>query len=147
MACQLKKHYRTAERHVLRSLRESVVRPASLLLTGIFLLANLVFAYAEVHGNDQPPQSSSSSFCSLDSHYDLNSATVEGREFNGGREKVESFSHSKILFENSHRHGEETPFLASVDYRLILVNTVLRSSALCNAPFSPRPPPFFSTQG
>lgn len=147
MPCKLKNRYSQGEHCFLRSLRAGLARPSSLLLIGVFLLANLLFAYAETHGNGTPPQAVGTSFCHLDSQYDLNSATVEGREFRCGREGAETFSPIKLEFVSSELKRDATLLPGGDDANRSIVSSSLYLTLFCNTPFSPRPPPFFSLQG
>lgn len=147
MPCQLKNRYSRGEHCVLRWLRVGLARPSSLLLIGVFLLANLLFAYAEIHGNSTHPQTAGTSFCHLGSQYDLNSATVEGREFRSGREGAGTCSPIKLEFVSSGLKRDVTLLSGGDDANLSIVSTSLYLTLFCNTPFSPRPPPFFSLQG
>ena len=134
MPCQLKNRYSLGEHCALQSLRTSLARPASLLLIGVFLLANLLFVYAEVHGIGTQQQGTGSSFCHLDSQCDLNSATVEGREFRSGREGAETFSSIKLQIVNSEYKRDVTLSSEGGDANRSVVSTSLYLTLFCNAP-------------
>lgn len=141
MAGKLKKRYFGGGVGVFRALREGVSRPLSFVLLSLFLLTHAVAVYAEVRVEHWPESSSKTAEVSFDGRCDLQAEAANWRELRSSREGAEHRLNNKLEVRTLHH---EFTLDSSRDFptlQFFSSTPLLCSSSLCEAPFSPRPPP------
>jgi hypothetical protein len=146
MFCNLKNRYWSDGLRLSRPLRERLVRPLALFLTVLFLLSPPMFACAEMHMHQWSGQPSDTSFSSPEGHGDLNAERVENREVNSRREGAERFSTPKLEVRHTSHDIVVCSCTKVYTQSSSSIYALLYGNSLCDAPFSPRPPPVSSIQ-
>lgn len=138
---KLKSRYSQEGVKVYRPLCESVAKSLSIFLLVVFLLGHAFSAWAGLQGKHWSGTPSGVAEFATDAQYELQSENVNSREFRNVREKTESYSLPKLELKNHCQLSIADNSVVSVSPQFLSRRPLRDRASICEAPFSPRPPP------